>query len=249
MGGVARRATFIKAVHAEAEHVLLVDVGNSLLREHDPAKRTRGRTSIEAMNLLGYDAAAIGGLDIYVLSAAELRERIQEADFPIVSANAVLAGTDELVAEPYTILDLADHKVGIIGLTDAASGQDLETLDPVLAVRRWLPDVQRSADIIVLLSHAGEDADARVLGQFPEIDVVVSGRDMASDPCAGGSVQADASLGIPSTTFAGDRVGMAFLSFDKSGRLLSRQWADVPLTVSFDPDEAMAAWVQETMAP
>jgi len=249
VGGVARRATFINAVHDEAEHVLLFDVGNSLLREHDPAKLTRGKTSIEAMNRVGYDAAAIGGLDIYILTAAELRERIQEAEFPVLSANAVLAGTDQLIAEPYAILDLADHKVGIIGLTDAASGSDLETIDPVSAVRRWLPDVQRHADIIVLLSHAGEDADSRVLGQFPAIDIVVSGRDMASDPCAGGSVEADASLGIPSTTFAGDRVGMAFLSFDKSGRLLRREWADVVLTVSFEPDDAMAAWVQTAIEP
>ena len=63
-GGVARRATAISLERQRAEHVLVLDAGNSLLNDRDPARKTKGQTSVEAMNRMGYNAVALGMLDL-----------------------------------------------------------------------------------------------------------------------------------------------------------------------------------------
>lgn len=250
MGGVARRAAIIRFQRDQAQHTLVLDAGNSLLGDSDPALETRGRTSVEAMNRMGYDALALGMQDISSLELSELRERLAEAQFPVLSANAYLAGTQELLTDPYVVMAMADHRVGILGLTDAGGTEEVVTTDPVLAARKWLPRLQRVADIIIILSHAGLDTDQAIAGQLPGIDVIVSGR--------GGSLKQPI-LAEPSGTIllhadnavrgsAGTRLGIAHLSFDKAGSLAEYEWRKIILTSDFGEDPAMAAWVEETTA-
>ncbi len=68
IGGVTRRAAVIRKEREKATHMLVLDAGDSLLNNQQPAKGTRGKTSIEAMNKMGYDAMALGMLDLSLLS-------------------------------------------------------------------------------------------------------------------------------------------------------------------------------------
>src|SRR3989449_3939779 len=79
---------------------------------------TYGRATIEAMNALGLDAAAIGNHE-FDWSVDTLRARMQEARYPFVSANITdSAGTARPDwAEPWKVIQRGGLKVAVIGLT------------------------------------------------------------------------------------------------------------------------------------
>ena len=61
---MARRATIIAQERAEGEFVLVLDAGNSLVGDREPAQGSRGKSSVSAMDLMGYDAMALGPGDL-----------------------------------------------------------------------------------------------------------------------------------------------------------------------------------------
>ena len=62
LGGMARRATLLATIRKETDHVLVVDSGDLLVGSAFSAV-FRGETDIAAMNLMGYDALAVGNHD------------------------------------------------------------------------------------------------------------------------------------------------------------------------------------------
>ncbi len=243
---MARRATVIRQERRRAEHILVLDAGNSLLKDRDPAKSTRGRSSVEAMNLMGYDAMALGLMDVSLLRLDELGQRIEEADFAVLSANARVAGTENLVTDPYVVIAMADHRVGILGLTEAGVASEVEVADPLETARKWVPELRRSADIVIVLSHAGLATDEIIAAQVPGIDVIVSGRSsLINNPVVSegsGTILLHADRAIPGA--AGERVGVAHLSFDSSGQLAEYDWQKIHLDYGYDEDPDMSAWLE-----
>ena len=69
MGGVVRRATYIDGVRKENKNVLLFDAGD-FLQGTPYFNLFKGEVEVEAMNMMGYDAATLGnhefdyGLDV-----------------------------------------------------------------------------------------------------------------------------------------------------------------------------------------
>lgn len=181
VGGLARRASYIQSVRAEAEHVLLVDAGDSLLTLQRVGDPEQGRLLAEAYNQLGYDVIALGGMD-FRMGLDVLREQIQAADYAVLSANTLDPQTKELLTEPYTIVERAGRRIALVGLTDAktvsdATGGQVPVLEPVEQLIDIVDEIHDQVDVIVVLSHLGFMFDINLQKVAPEIDVVVSGRD------------------------------------------------------------------------
>jgi len=230
--------------------MLVLDAGNSLLNAGDPAVKTHGQTSVEAMNLMGYDAMALGSLDVSKLTPEQLRQRMQEADFAILSANVYDVTTQELLTKPYTVIEMAEHRVGILGLTDQGFSDYVAISDPVEAAEKWLPELQAQADIIIMLSHTGLEIDQEIAKRFSGIDLIVTGRNVAMkepyvSPGTGTIiVHADA----PTPGNAGKNVGVARLNFDESGNLIKHDWGKVVLNSDFDEDPELLSWLKSLYA-
>jgi 2',3'-cyclic-nucleotide 2'-phosphodiesterase/3'-nucleotidase len=194
--GLARTAALIEQVRAEAGNSMLFDngdliqgnpMGDYMAYEKGLADGTV-HPMIAAMNTLGYDAATLGnhefnyGLDY--LAAA-----LDDADFPIVSANLIdgaelgpHATTDTTLFEPYRIIDKqitdgagATHtiKVGVIGFLppqiltwDATHlAGKVSVRDIVETAEALVPKMKaEGADIVVALSHSGIVAGPHVAG-------------------------------------------------------------------------------------
>src|SRR5690554_1766360 len=136
--GLARTATIMDSIRAEATNAMLVDNGDFLQGNPmgDYIAYERGMKEgdlhpvIKAMNVLGYDASTLGnhefnyGLDF-------MMNTIAGADFPVVCANiakgqlAANAREDDLFLKPYVILDKTikdgagtEHpiRIGLIGV-------------------------------------------------------------------------------------------------------------------------------------
>jgi len=246
LGGVARRATLIRQQQQRSGTTLVLDVGNSLLYDRHPAKATKGQSTIEAYNLMGYQAMTLGKLDLTYLTPDEIRQRMGEAHFPIISANAYITGTQERIAQPYAILDVPNHKVGLVGLTEPLNNSNFYVTDPVEAAKSILPEVQRQADIIILLSRAGQEANRRLAEEVKGIDVILCGtNDVLDKPLvieSTGTVLLHADW--TQLGHAGERVGVGYLYFDKRGKLVHYEWWRVELDNSYADDPTMRQWLE-----
>lgn len=181
LGGYLR---ILRSVRARDGAVLLLD-GGDVFQGTIESNMEEGAPMIEAMNALGYAAAAIGNHDFDfgpVGPAATpqvatddargaLRARAAEARFPFLMANVVDAATGKPPAwknvAPSVLLDLpapARLKVGVVGATTmetpratiARNFEGLRMLPLAGAITAEAKALRdRGADIVVLVAHAG----------------------------------------------------------------------------------------------
>lgn len=247
MGGVARRATLIDESRSANEHVLVLDAGHALLDDSTRPSEIPGEISAQALDLMGYDAVALGSEDLANLGVDGV-SRIRDAHaFALLSANAYPADSDELIADPYLLVDIDGHRIGILGLTDAREVPGWAIADPVDAARETVRALRRKVDIIILLSHAGQAVDREIARRVRGIDViVVGGNQLLPEPVRLGS---DATLLIHADRYAagvaGENLGVAKLTFDEQGELSDNVWERVPLTEDVGESAEINAWLLE----
>jgi 5'-nucleotidase/UDP-sugar diphosphatase len=133
------------------------------------------------MNAVGYDFAALGNHE-FIHSLAQTKRLISLARFPLFCANALLKATKEPLTHEYQIEQAGPIRVGIFGLvtTEArsypAAKEGVSIADPVRTARKVVARLRRDkADVIVLISHCGEEIDKQLASVVPGIDVIVGG--------------------------------------------------------------------------
>jgi 2',3'-cyclic-nucleotide 2'-phosphodiesterase (5'-nucleotidase family) len=193
---------------------------------------------------------ALGSTDL-ALGLETLGQRVDQAEFAILSANAVVSATGELVAAPYLLRQFDEHLVAIIGLSGGSGTQEIAIHDPLDAARKAVDEIAPRADIIILLSHAGPSVDQQIANTVPGFDLIISGGKFQfpspwhSEETGTLVIHADeASLG-----HAGRRLGIARLVFDDQGRLVEEQWQRLELGAEIPDDLAMRSWVSQQMTP
>jgi 2',3'-cyclic-nucleotide 2'-phosphodiesterase (5'-nucleotidase family) len=223
--------------------VLLLDAGNTLWSKRPLGTQTKGKVHVDAMNLLRYDAMVIGDLDLQ-LGPDILRQRIAEAEFPILSANVMVASEGTLLAEPCAVLEVAGRKVGIIGLTwdSAAVSQDQYTLlnaDDVLA--EYVAELEQQTNIIIVLSNMGYDQDTRLASLVPGTDLIVGGRTLL--PLPQGWHSEETGTIVVQAGSEGKWIGRRQLLLDSAGVVTEYSDELVYLTPDYADDPEMRAFL------
>lgn len=162
------------------EAVLTVDLGDFLDRWHPLTEATDGQANIELMNTIGYDAVTIGNNEGIGNSRAVLDHLYDDANFPVVLANLVDLNTQTRPewVKPFLIVPTEiGIKVGIIGLTApfplTYNPNNWDVKDPIAILNEVVPDVQKEADYIILLSHLGINSDDQIAAEFPQINLIL----------------------------------------------------------------------------
>jgi 2',3'-cyclic-nucleotide 2'-phosphodiesterase (5'-nucleotidase family) len=237
-------------VHNEAEHILVVDAGDSLLSLYHLGDFEQGELLADAYNEMGYDAVALGGMD-FRMGLDVLRAQIDVAAYPVLSANTLDPQTGEVFDKGYTIVTMGSHEIALIGLTDAqtvveVTGRQVEVLEPVETLIRTVQEIGDQADLIIVLSHLGFMFDANLSQVVSGIDLIVSGRDMeVYDPplTAAGPV-------IVSAGSRGEYVGRVDLKLDAAGNVVSLESEMQVLDDRVAEDPEMRRWmVQSGLTP
>ena len=243
---MARRATKIAQTRQQGGFTLVLDAGDSLIGDADPARKSQGQTSVTAMNMLGYDAMALGPQDLS-LGLSVLQQRTAEAKFAVLSANAIISATGELLAKPYVIRDFGGRKVAIVGLSGGNGTAEIAVRDPFKTAQTIVAQLAGQADIIILLSHAGETVDQKIADAVPRIALIVSSGPFAlampwhSEKTGAFIVHADEAT----SGHAGRRIGIATLASDPSGKVSMPNWQRVDLGPEIADDPVMAEWVKK----
>lgn len=184
VGGAGRLAQLIAAERAKnPDGVVLLSAGDMF--QGTPVSNVfRGQPVIEVMNYLKFDAMALGNHE-FDWGLNGLRQLAAAAAFPFLAANIRDdQGSGLALTRPYIILERKGLKLAVIGITtpDTAFTTKPEHVarltfqQPVEVLPQQVQEIRnRGADLIVLLSHSGLDADLVIAQQVPGIDVIVGG--------------------------------------------------------------------------
>ena len=178
LGGLARKATIIDNVKLEGYNPIVVDAGNLFFKSNKPVvglnseiNKINANVIVESFNLIGCDALSIGendlsnGLD-YILKLKE------NANFPFISANLV-DKDNNLIFNPYVVVDRGDVRVAFIGLASSFSNSEVSVLDPLTSLKKIIDEVKQKSELIVLLFNAADDDVLELQNSSVSIDLII----------------------------------------------------------------------------
>ncbi|MER5483858.1 5'-nucleotidase C-terminal domain-containing protein [Streptomyces sp. NPDC002812] len=193
--GLAKISTLVNQVRAEKgrRNTLLIDAGDTIqgtqlsyyYAKVDPITARRGpvHPMAQAMNAIGYDAAALGNHE-FNYGIPVLRKFEEQCDFPLLGANALDAKTLRPAFPPYSMHRLRtphgrDVKVAVLGLTnpgiaiwDKANVQGKMTF-PGLEEQaaKYVPRLRSlGADVVIVSAHSGSSGTSSYGDQLPYIE-------------------------------------------------------------------------------
>ncbi|WP_371672176.1 5'-nucleotidase C-terminal domain-containing protein [Streptomyces sp. NBC_00289] len=212
--GLSRISTLVNRIREEKgrENTLLLDAGDTIqgtpltyyYAKVDPITAKGGpvHPMAQAMNAIGYDAAALGNHE-FNYGIETLRKFESQLRFPLLGANAVDAKTLRPAFQPYVIKTFCVKgappvKVAVLGLTNPGIAiWDKAYVQGKLAfpgleeqAAKWVPKLKSlGADVVIVSAHSGssgtssygdqlpyvENSAALVAQQVPDIDAVLVG--------------------------------------------------------------------------
>ncbi len=231
VGGMAARATLVKEIRREGAAVLLVDSGDILIGT-PLSSFFRGEPDIQAMNLMGYQAMAAGNHD-FDYGLDHLAKLGKLATFPILCSN-VVGKRAALPCQPTAVIKVGALSIGLIALLGHSNfpasfnREVVEHLDfrPPIETARTLATklkTKEGADLVVAVTHQGTEEDEALLGQAPEIDVIIGGHTEGFDGLK--------TAGKPEPVTDAADPGTIFVKTHRQGKTLGR----LDLTLARDP--------------
>ena len=154
----------------------------------------KGYPMIDVMNKVGFDIVAIGNHE-FDYGEANLKNRVEQADFDWVCANIDMGSTGIPEPSEYKTLDINDLKVTFLGLVETGGKanavipsthplkvQNFTFERPENIVSQY-SDIkeQKNSDLYIALSHLGHNGYSGALGdfqlasQFPYFDLIIGG--------------------------------------------------------------------------
>ena len=271
-GGIARRATIVNRVRAEAPNTLLLDSGD-ISQGTLYFMQYKGTEGRDFYNMLGYDAVVTGNHDFDLGPQALADNLLNGAKFSVVNSNMDFTAEPALVGKIQpTIVDIVGgEKVGIFGLVTtetavtSSPGPNVKMIDPEQAARDAVKALsEKGVNKIILLSHLGFPADQELASKVSGIDVIVSGH---TETLMGDPAKIDSSLGKPTLPYPvsingtsgptlivhaftwGRLVGRINLVFNSAGVLTGWDGAPIFVDKNVAEDQAVAQKLVELTKP
>lgn len=187
VGGVSMLSGYVAKVRGEEEHVLYA-ISGDMLRGSVIDSEYKGLSTMELMNLLAPDVAAIGNHEVdYGVAHLLFLEKC--ARFPLINANMYLTGSQVRLFRPHWIRTIGGMKVLFIGvLTEETLAQTRqeELIGSMIDIRDAVQEIGKvcncyrttDIDLTVLLTHIGIEEDkklARALNPDWGVDLIIGG--------------------------------------------------------------------------
>jgi len=182
-----RLASAVEACRDTAQLVVLVDAGDRWTgNAYVDMAPTPGMPMIALMNELGFDVATLGNHE-FDHGQAFLGRMIDSMDFEVVCANVVSDTCTFPQLPPYTVIDRDGIRIGFVGVVtnyegpghpagNESSFAGLEFPDPQAMALKYAAELRPECDVLVLVSHMGDDRDAELLAKGQsQYDVVIGG--------------------------------------------------------------------------
>ncbi|MCK6576782.1 MAG: 5'-nucleotidase C-terminal domain-containing protein [Anaerolineae bacterium] len=270
VGGAARLAAVVREIRQEADNTLLLDAGGRFTGTlfH---RVYAGQDNAQMMNALGYDAMTVGNPE-FDNGDVILAQFIDALNFPVLAANIDASRSDALADKflSSTVLDVGGTPVGIIGITTdttprfSSPGRDLIFAGNYTTILQEEADAlsDAGADVVIVLSYLGYDADVEIAPALTGVDLIVGGNtrtllsNTAPDAVSAYPTVMEAADGRPLLIVqsgGGARgelryMGRIDLAFDDAGVLTEWQGDTILLSADITPDPDVEALVDDLNA-
>lgn len=182
----ARLAAAVERCRDTVADVVLADAGDRWTGNAFVDKApTPGMPMLSLMNRLGFDVATLGNHE-FDYGQAFLGRMLDSMRFEVVCANVVSDTATFPQLAPWTIVERGGVRIGFVGVVtnyegpghpagNDASYAGLEFPDPQQAAARCARALRDKVDVLVLLSHMGDDRDREFLSSNGDYDLLLSG--------------------------------------------------------------------------
>jgi len=247
-GGVARRSTALAKLRAADPEALVVDAGSAFVRpekqlELDFLTRQEQSLYLGTLDVMRYDAAAIGTTEL-TFGLDYFREETRGLRLPFLASNIRRDGRP--IAEGTRVLRSHGVRVGFIGIFEPPYGKSATALfeentqaltfdDPIETLKREVPSLRRSADLVVALGRLTPYTVRKAAASVPGLDLILSS-DYRSPTRIDGNEQhihPDDQPGFVGATLVGYTsltnygLNSVRLGLDARGRIASADFGDV----------------------
>jgi 2',3'-cyclic-nucleotide 2'-phosphodiesterase (5'-nucleotidase family) len=184
----ARLAGYLQQVRAENPYTLFTDGGDDHEKGCLAEQTSKGESTVQATRLLGFDARVLGNHD-FAWSLEEALKHSRSATGIVEASNITYIGDDPkgFGAVEYAEKDVGCVRVGFFGLVSGPWDDQDTPYDgdfyPELPTRfdyeaiatRIVQQHRADVDLMVLVSHLGNDMDRTLAAAVPGIDVILGG--------------------------------------------------------------------------
>jgi 2',3'-cyclic-nucleotide 2'-phosphodiesterase/3'-nucleotidase len=193
--GLAKISTLVGQIRKEKgrRNTLLIDAGDTIqgtqlsyyYAKVDPITAERGpvHPMAQAMNAIGYDAAALGNHE-FNYGIEVLRKFEEQCDFPLLGANALDARTLRPAFAPYSMHRVCtphgrDVRVAVLGLTNPGIAiWDKQNVSGKMVfpgleeqAAKWVPKLRSmGADVVIVSAHSGSSGTSSYGDQLPYVE-------------------------------------------------------------------------------
>lgn len=185
--GYLRRAALVDSLRNITPDLLLLDCGD-FSQGSAYYSLFKGEVEVKLMNLMRYDACAIGNHE-FDNGLENMARLFRMAQFPIICSNYDFTGTPvEGLVKPYVIVERGGLRIGILGVSPRLEGlvakatygntrytDPAEAAQPIVDLLRK----QEKCDLVICLSHLGytdaPESDITFIQKTRGIDVVLGG--------------------------------------------------------------------------
>ncbi|MFC0559765.1 5'-nucleotidase C-terminal domain-containing protein [Halalkalibacter alkalisediminis] len=174
-------AAYIQSEREAASHSMFLDAGD-IFSGNPVVDLQYGKPIIDLLNDMGLQAMAIGNHD-FDYGQVEMVQRMEESEFPWLSANTIVGDTlvDFPQPEPYKIFDVDGIKVGVFSViqnppaTAPANTVGINFEDPIETAKRYEEELKEEADILIALTHIGYSDDRALAEAVEYFDLIIGG--------------------------------------------------------------------------
>ncbi|MEE0748007.1 5'-nucleotidase C-terminal domain-containing protein [Evtepia sp.] len=255
------------AYEAAGAQVLLMDAGD-FSQGSTSVNVSEGATAVELMNMAGYDVATTGNHE-FDYGYANLKTLMEQAEFPILAANAFTAEGDLAMDGDNLTFQLGDVTVGVFGLATPETatkahpakleGVTFLAEDELFACAQEQVDELTAAgcDYIICLGHLGIDAESTgnrsidLLENVTGIDVFIDGHSHSTQSDIAEETNGTGMVGDTILTSTGTKlesVGVVDIAADGTIDASTISMEELNATEGFTPDQDIATRVSEINA-
>lgn len=221
IGGIAGLGSKIQDLKKKYNNSIIIDTGDYLYKENkeDWFAQIEGDHIAKAFRAIHYDAVNIADGEI-MAGDTFFDSFLSDPLFPLISTNVHLTENKNESVKPYIIKEIGKFRFGIVGILSdhffKKHPPDSITInDPVASIKKYLPEIQKKSDFIILMSHSGMIKTRELLKELPDIDIAILGHDLYPDF----EPELFENKWILKNSNNGGTVGVVKIWIDQSGRI------------------------------
>ncbi len=221
IGGIAGLGSKIQELKKKYHNTIVIDTGDYIYKgkKEDWLAQIEGAHIAKAFRTIQYDALNIADEEI-IAGNTFFDSFLSDPVFPLISTNMRLTKNSNESVKPYIIKQIGKFKFGIIGILSdhffkGQSPDSITIKDPVESIKKYLPEIRKKSDFIILMSHSGIIKTRALLKNIPEIDIAIVGHDSYPDF----EPELFENKWILKNSNYGGTVGVVKIWIDKSGRI------------------------------